>query len=410
MNKPIRIITIALLSLFAVSLLTARLRAKVKIASNNNLALEQLRSLPYLFYSEQKVDKAKIGVMRYDRQKTYEGYNLDITAGRLMDMDGNVIHRWKNKDFIRLLDNGDIIGTHFNKNIDDNRAVGKYTWDDNLIWKREDIIMHHEIALTPNNTILVATKELVTYNQRKVIFDVIVELDQSGKELSRWSTWKNFEHIRQFHALTRLDKMPKGTEPHDDWSQMWGGHYDYYHLNSIQVLPENPIGRKDKRFQKGNWLICLSQVNIIAILNKNTKKILWSWGIGEIEHPHMPRMLDNGTILIFDNGRGRKYSRVIELDPLKEEIVWEYKADPPESFFSKTLGSAQRLPNGNTLIAESAEGRVFEVTKEGETVWEWYSPGINKLGNRSVVYRMIRHPKDKIDKILENISSDNVRT
>jgi hypothetical protein len=44
------------------------------------------------------------------------------------------------------------------------------------------------------------------------------------------------------------------------------------------------------------------------------------------------------------------------------------------NFFSPRMGCAQRLPNGNTLITESSFGRFFEVTKEGEIVWEYVNP------------------------------------
>ncbi|MHC4720712.1 MAG: arylsulfotransferase family protein, partial [Planctomycetota bacterium] len=69
------------------------------------------------------------------------------------------------------------------------------------------------------------------------------------------------------------------------------------------------------------------------------------------------------------------------------------KSNPPEKFFSKRRGSCQRLPNGNTLITESDEGRVFEITRGGETVWEFYEPEIrikNKKRKRMAIYRMMR--------------------
>ena len=34
----------------------------------------------------------------------------------------------------------------------------------------------------------------------------------------------------------------------------------------------------------------------------------------------------------------------------------------------------QRLPNGNTLITEGSDGRVFEVTPDHKIVWEFVSP------------------------------------
>jgi hypothetical protein len=53
---------------------------------------------------------------------------------------------------------------------------------------------------------------------------------------------------------------------------------------------------------------------------------------------------------------------------------WRYEGRESEPFFSSACGLAQRLPGGNTLITESDYGRAFEVTPEGEMVWEYYSP------------------------------------
>ena len=43
-------------------------------------------------------------------------------------------------------------------------------------------------------------------------------------------------------------------------------------------------------------------------------------------------------------------------------------------FYSPFVSSAQRLPNGNTLITEGSDGRIFEVTRNHELVWEYISP------------------------------------
>lgn len=166
-------------------------------------------------------------------------------------------------------------------------------------------------------------------------------------------------------------------------------------------MPETPIGKNDNCFQAGNWFLSFRNVNLIVILDKETKEIIWSWGPGELERQHSPKMLNNGNILIYDNGFNRGYTRVIELDPVKKEIVWEYKTNPPELFFSQSGGYAQRLPNENTLITDWEGGLVFEITKKGEIVWEWFNPEINEEGKRHTIYRMVRYPKDKIDKLLE---------
>ena len=69
-----------------------------------------------------------------------------------------------------------------------------------------------------------------------------------------------------------------------------------------------------------------------------------------------------------------------------------------ENIFSFFISSAQRLPNGNTFITEGGTGRLFEVTKDGELVWEYYSPydgggsGLPGLGAGNPVYRAYRIP------------------
>ena len=67
-------------------------------------------------------------------------------------------------------------------------------------------------------------------------------------------------------------------------------------------------------------------------------------------------------------------SKVVEVDPLTQEIAWSYRGNKANGFYSAGLGTNQRLANGNTLITESMGGRAFEVTREGEIVWEFVSP------------------------------------
>ena len=103
-----------------------------------------------------------------------------------------------------------------------------------------------------------------------------------------------------------------------------------------------------------------------------------------------------GNILVFDNGGSagygsthatarygeenvkRDYSRVVEFNPVTLEIVWQYTPASAgfmiptmaDGFYSSFVSSAQRLPNGNTLITQGAYGIMTEVTPQFETVWE----------------------------------------
>ena len=116
-------------------------------------------------------------------------------------------------------------------------------------------------------------------------------------------------------------------------------------------------------------------------------------------------MLDNGNILVLDNGRYHvdmwppDFSRVIEVNPRTNAVEWEYKEENPVDFCSTWASSAQRLPNGNTLICEADHGRFFEVTPKGEIVWEYTVPFYGSvegymLGRSNACHRCHRYGPD----------------
>ena len=125
-----------------------------------------------------------------------------------------------------------------------------------------------------------------------------------------------------------------------------------------------------------------------------------------------PGLSGAGNLIIFNNGDGRvrPYSTVIEFTPEMnpdgsyalnegeayglEKMVWEYDPDPEtdERFFSFFISSAQRLPNGNTLIAQGAGAKVREVTAQGEIVWEYAYK--DETDAPHMLFRAYRFPAD----------------
>jgi hypothetical protein len=116
-------------------------------------------------------------------------------------------------------------------------------------------------------------------------------------------------------------------------------------------------------------------------VNRRTHQILWQLGgarnqftfvndpLGGFDSQHTARILPDGHLLIFDNGwtHSPPASRAVEyvLDPVRmtATMVWQYSANPP--IFNDFTGSAQRLANGNTVVAFTREGIVDEVRPDG---------------------------------------------
>ena len=75
-----------------------------------------------------------------------------------------------------------------------------------------------------------------------------------------------------------------------------------------------------------------------------------------------------------------EYADVTHKQPKQtsNQTVWMYGSKRNTSFFNSIASGSQRLPNGNTLIFGSSEGHIFEVTREGEVVWEYINPVTRK--------------------------------
>ena len=87
-------------------------------------------------------------------------------------------------------------------------------------------------------------------------------------------------------------------------------------------------------------------------------------------------------------------------DATAKTIVWRFQELRVADFFSPRLSNAQRLPNDNTLISEGWFGRFFEVTAEGEIVWEYVNPyfGIRQNFVVNAVQRAYRYSAEDIAK------------
>jgi uncharacterized protein (UPF0248 family) len=212
----------------------------------------------------------------------------------------------------------------------------------------------------------------------KMYSDYLAEVTRTGQTVWEWRTWDHLDPV--------TDGIAEIQAPRTLWA----------HGNSVQELPD------------GDILASYRPTSTVIRISRKTGKILWKIGPPMVAGQHAPTLLANGNILIFDNGVHRlddamPYSRVIELNPATNQIVWKYQDKPAWNFFSPRMGIAQRLPNGNTLITESSFGRFFEVTSQGEVVWEYVNPFFGKPffggppGSESNwVFRALRYSAEEI--------------
>ncbi|MEW6745706.1 MAG: arylsulfotransferase family protein [Planctomycetota bacterium] len=365
----------------------------------------------------------------HDRRRTFAGINF-FTSGHgpealLMDMEGRILHRWRYpfekawpelpagmspergyeheyKDHFRrahLFTNGNLLG------IFDGFGLLKLDKHSNLIWARLNRA-HHDLQVLPNGEIHVITHRghvIPWVHETQEIFeDFITVLDAQGNEKKRVSLLdclRNSGFQIDRSRIVAKDRI-----------------VSILHTNTLEVLDGRPVnetrrlsdpaaliagqpwmlsGYRWNPFRQGNVLTSIRASDLIAVVDPDIEKVVWAMK-GIFKQQHEPTLLENGNLLLFDNLGHPDRSSVLEFRPFTGEVTWLYRGAPEHPFFSKTCGTASRLPNGNTLITDSNRGRAFEVTPSGEIVWEYYNPARTGENDEYVamIYEMVRLPPD----------------
>jgi hypothetical protein len=333
---------------------------------------------------------------RYDAERAFQGYTLytPVAPGypiRLINMQGETMHEWRlpteelagpRDDGLdlapgdritiahqRVYPNGDLLLVLGVPPFYTPWGMGivKLDKDSNVIWKFLKQA-HHDLDVGPDGKIYGLLHSVVKepwpgLEQIQIPFidDQVVVLDDQGNELAQVSVLEAIQNS-PYQALLQYARpdRPKG---------------DLLHVNSITYLDATAASYLPGA-DAGDLLLSLRQISVIVVLDVDDRTIKWVLR-GPWHAQHDPDVLPNGNMLIFDNrgdlnnGGG---SRIVEFNPRTMEITWDYPGDSGERMYTSIYGSQQRLPNGNTLISESNNGRMLEVTQEGDVVWEYRVP------------------------------------
>lgn len=359
--------------------------------------IERLRSIGYVTGS--RPAPLNSGVLVREAA-ALDGLNLfssgHVPGASLMDMDGNILHTWQmslteawpdfpieelngNAEYwrdVHMFENGDILA------IFEGFGIMKLDRDSNIIWKSLGG-EHHDMHVLPDGRIVTLTRaprvDMSINPNKPILEDFVTILDEDGHEVQSVSVLGALVNS-PYENLMPVMNMPIAG--------------DVLHTNSVQFL-DGSLAERHPSFTRGRVLISMRTISVIAVLDLETESIVWALS-GLWREQHQPRQLPNGRLMIFDNKGGDGASRVLEIDPVTQAVEWSYEGTRESPFYTEMCGANQRLDNGNTLITESDYGRAFEVTPEGEIVWEYVSPERTGKNNHLIatLFEMERLPAD----------------
>ena len=309
--------------------------------------------------------------------------------------------------------------------------IEEYDWEGNLVWEFDHATrnyqLHHDIKPMPNGHILALMVERKSreeaiaagFDSRLLrddflVPDAVVEIEptppKGGRIVWEWHVWdhlvQNLDPAKPNHGDPArhpelVDVACNGRATPAFWN----------HMNSLDYNPELDQIVLSARGCNEIWFIDHSTTTKEAAGHSGGRHgkggdLIYRWGnpsaygrgttgdkqlVQQHDAQWVPANSPGaGHITIFNNGYDRGYSSIEEIVPAldnagrytlesgksfgPEKPVWHYEAKNRTDFFSSEISGAHRLPNGNTLICAGVVGHLFEITPEGETVWQYVNP------------------------------------
>lgn len=241
-----------------------------------------------------------------------------------------------------------------------------------MLAQSEDRPLHHDVIAAPGDVLYALRLDRRMVNDTLVAGEGIWEWDPDrGVETQRWSAFDALDPITD-RGLTYSSG-------------------DWLHANSLSIGPH------------ANVVVSLHHLDQIISIAPGFGAIEWRLGGTNATIPlsgadrfsgqHTGAEITPGRVLLFDNGfqRSQPYSRGLELELEGSTVhsVWQFR--PPTDNWSRAVGGARRLANGNTLLTfgmsrglggSTGPIEVHEATGDGTVVWR-----LEVGGNVQILYR-----------------------
>lgn len=241
-------------------------------------------------------------------------------------------------------------------------------FDGSVRWARE-LGAHHSVMKRDDGAYVVTTMHLnMTGNPDAPNFtppfmeDEISIVAADGTELDRFSLMSALAHSEFRGFLSANFDLPTTI-----------GTRDPFHTNKATPLPQE-LAAAFPMFEAGDLLVSIRHLNAVFVIDPETRKIRRAYA-GPFVRQHAPIWGHDGRIYVFSNQSASlefSASEILALDPSTGDVVWRWRGDGQEPFFSEYRGDLAWVSPGIMLVAETNRGRVFKLdVTTGKVIWDY---------------------------------------
>lgn len=355
----------------------------------------------------------------------------------LIDEIGTVVHTWTHEDIpgtgVYLDSDGTLLRTFWTGTLYPIQGTGgglrRFALDGTQTWEfrydSDGVMLHHDFAIMPNGNILMlaweekSQQDAIAAGRDPALLvpgpfrpDHIIEVQPTpdgGEIVWAWHAWDHLVQDRD-PALPNYGVIAEHPERIDiNYPPIPVPSNDFNHANGIDFDPIRDLVIVSMRAQNEVWIIDHSTTTEEAAgstggAHGKGGDLLYRWGnplaygrgtIDDVQFlgQHSPTFIPPGrpgagNVLVFNNGAQNPGGSSIDeivlpiaangtfVEPVAGASfgpaapIWSYSA---ADFGSSFVSSAERLPNGNTLVCSGQQAWLFEVTVAGQRVWDYVS-------------------------------------
>lgn len=231
--------------------------------------------------------------------------------------------------------------------------------NDTIEWHYLDKSVSHHAEMLPNGNVLTVGSYCDCVKEIDYDTKTIVWQWNANETFKPYDDEENYPGGIRFNILSPFTSYGVSTEIFpDDWT----------HINHAQWLEETDT-----------FIVSLRNFDLVAEIDR-AGNVVWSYGPGMIKQQHTPRVLADGTMLVFDNGN----NRAIRIDRGTQKVLWEYN-----DLYAPVMGDVSLLADGNYKVVDSISkggGTVKIVNEHGEVLWS-LTPKFTENGRGVNIYR-----------------------